>query len=183
MINLLPLQEKTKIRNEYLGRISVVSLYFFLGAVLIGGILLIPVAVSSSNKKAELEERLSLIRINVAKDADRSNAAIKDLKSRLAVLNRKTGTDRAPSQIFEKIIFEKTISQGGKGVGLSGFSYEKIFDKSGFMVKINGTANDRKSLLNFVKALQDNGGFKEVKVPVSDFAKGKNLEFSLEITI
>lgn len=183
MINLLPLREKTKVRNEYLARISVVSMFFLLIAILIGGVLLVPIIVSSSNKKGELQEKLALIKINIAKDADRSAAAIKDFRSRLAVLNKKVGTDRAPSQIFEKIIFEKTISQGGESVNLGGFSYEKTFDKTGFMVRINGTANDRKSLLNFVKALQDDGGFKEVKVPVSDFAKGKNLEFSLEITI
>ena len=57
MINLLPLQEKTRIRNEYLARISVVSLFFFFIVILIGGALLAPIIVSSSNKKAELEEK------------------------------------------------------------------------------------------------------------------------------
>ncbi len=183
MINLLPLQEKTKIRNEYLARISVVFMFFLLITILIGGVLLAPIVVSSSNKKAELREKLAIIKINIAKDADRSAAAIKDFRSRIAVLNRKVGTDQTPSQIFEKIIFEKTLSQGGEGVRLNGLSYEKTPDRTGFFVRVNGTANDRKSLLNFVKSLQDDGGWKEVRVPVSNFAKGKDLEFSLEITI
>lgn len=189
MINLLPLLEKTRVRNEYLGRISVVSLFFLFSMILIGGILLIPLIVSSSNKKMELEEKLAVIKTTIAKDANRSSETIKDFRSRLSVLNRKIGADQTPSQIFEKIIFEKTLSQGllaqvgGEGVRLNGLSYEKTADKTGFFVRVNGEASDRKSLLNFVKALQDDGGWKEVKVPVSDFAKGKNLEFSLEITI
>lgn len=183
MINLLPIREKKVVRNEYLARISVVSVFFFLATILIGGALLIPIIVSSSNKKTELQEKLALIKTNIAKDADRSAAAIKDFRSKIAVLNRKVGTDQTPSQIFEKIIFEKTLSLGGEGVRLNGLSYEKTPDRTGFFVRVNGTANDRKSLLNFVKSLQDDGGWKEVKVPVSDFAKGKDLEFSLEIMI
>ncbi len=179
MINLLPLEQKTKIRNEYLGRVTVVSLFFFFALVLIGGIMLAPILVSSSNKKTELEEKLNLIKINIAKDADRSSVAIKDFRSKLAILNKAVGTERTPSQIFEKIIFEKTL--GGNGVKINGLSYEKL--GNGFAVKVSGEAADRKSLLNFVKALENDGGFKEVKVPVSDFAKGENLEFSLEIII
>ncbi len=183
MINLLPLEEKMKIRNEYLGRVSVVSLFFFFSVILIGGSMLLPIIVSSSNKKAELEEKLAIIKVNIAKDADRSSAAIADFRSKLAVLNKKVGAERTPSEIFEKIIFEKTLSQGGESIRLNGLSYEKSADKAGFLAKISGTAADRKSLLNFVQALQNGGGFKEVKVPVSNFAKGEDLEFSLEITI
>jgi len=47
------------------------------------------------------------------------------------------------------------------------------------LVTLNGWANQRENLLYLQKLLEENSFFKEVKVPLSNLIKEKNIDFNL----
>ena len=69
-----------------------------------------------------------------------------------------------------------------KGLGIK---INRIFFENdsleGRKVNINGVAQDREKLLLFRKALEDDILFKYVDLPISNFVKGSNIEFNLNL--
>jgi hypothetical protein len=60
--------------------------------------------------------------------------------------------------------------------------YDNTVAKGDKKVNIQGTAPSRERLLIFRQALEGNPAFKKVDLPISNFVKGSNIQFSLSLT-
>ncbi len=59
----------------------------------------------------------------------------------------------------------------------------KFTDKSNSAITLSGVSLTRDALVAFVKKLQSSGSFKSVNLPVSNFTKDKDINFSLSMAV
>ena len=55
-------------------------------------------------------------------------------------------------------------------------------DQSAATITLAGVSSTREALVSFVKKLEDSGSFQAVNLPVSNFRKDKNIDFSISMT-
>ncbi|PIV10100.1 MAG: hypothetical protein COS49_02355 [Candidatus Portnoybacteria bacterium CG03_land_8_20_14_0_80_41_10] len=72
-------------------------------------------------------------------------------------------------------VFEEITKIVSNDIYLTNFSYQSDSN----LVTLNGWANQRENLLYLQKLLEENSFFKEVKVPLSNLIKEKNIDFNL----
>jgi len=177
MINLIPIEEKKEIRNDFLGRL--VTVFFtMLGIVLlIATVATLPAFVFSYSKKSSIDNKMELQKNEIMPAVDKeAQTAIKDLNNRLGSIE-KTMNDK---YVFSQNIITEIVSRKTSGIKINRIFYEN--DKSrGRIVEINGIAASREQLLLFRRSFEDSGVFKSVDLPISNFIKGYNIEFSLNL--
>lgn len=69
------------------------------------------------------------------------------------------------------------------GVRIVGLVYQPQETATNLSAKLslNGVSSSREAIVEFVKKLQQEPSFSSVNVPVSDFAKDRDIEFSLTL--
>jgi len=176
MINLLPLEEKKKVRGEYFARLTITGLFFLLATLAIAMVFLISSYVSLNTEESTARERLEAYASEEAQDAKEFDQVIKDTNKKLEILQGDDRSKRIYDEVFGVII-------GSKGaVRITGLTYEK--DKTDIKrVRLAGISPDRESLLAFTNILEQENLFTNVEVPVSNFVKEHDIEFSMEITL
>lgn len=185
MINLLPVEEKRKIRRMYRIRVAVVSLCFAAAMIAVSLASLLPsfFAASSKYSAAALSSQM----------AESENAAVKeDLEKRVKDANRAvsllagSGGSSSPRGLFLEIISRKPA-----GIRITAISYsaEAPAAKGGAQgsppkrVIVGGTAATRENLLSFMNALKSEEMFASADLPISNFVKDRNLDFSINILL
>jgi hypothetical protein len=123
----------------------------------------------------QLESEISLS--NRTDDAD----TIKEIVSTMAVLKKYHITE-IPSEVFSRILASKP-----RGITVTGFIYTSPSDPTAAdqfsVVDISGTASSRIVLSQFNDVLKKDKIFKTVFIPISSFAKEKNITYTLKLTI
>ncbi len=171
MLNLLPLEEKKRVRKEYRFRLVLVIALFFLALGAIAVVTLLPAYIL---EKAQLAEWSSQTEVGssstVSQAITPSESKVKELipylSTRITAMN---GTPKV-SEIINRILNKKsstliitTIRWNPEGVG------------------IVGIAKTRNDLIAFYKALKEDIFFKEVIFPIDDIAKSTNNDFTIEL--
>jgi len=105
-----------------------------------------------------------------------SLATIEGLNKKLSLIEKAEKNKYFVSQkIINEIILKKT----------SDIKIEQIFYENsisgGKKISIRGVSPSRERLLLFRRALEDDATFKKVDLPISNFVKGSNIEFSLTL--
>lgn len=177
MFNVLPENLKMQIKKEYRLRLLIVifiCIIFVLSSLLI---FMLPPWVISSYKEWDVSSRVS----NVSKSLSASNAnaisaVVSSTNLKLNIINN---TLQYPeiTPIINVILINKT-----SGITIREFLYTSPNPQEG-SITINGVANSREALVRFSKTLEQTKVFKTVDLPVSNLAKGKNIEFSVNLTI
>lgn len=177
MFNLLPQQEKNGLVRDFRLRFATVGLVLFasLGAValvaLVPSFFLLRDQISSAQKNSgALNQEIEL--------------ASKDKISDTLLLASKkvfalTATSSTPYtyELVSDIVRNMTNNVRIMGIRVS-------FDKTGKRdITIVGEATDRDSLLAFANILERGNDFKEVTVPVSNFADALDLKFSILVKV
>ena len=176
MINLLPLEEKKKVRGEYLARLTIAGLYFLAATLLIGMVLLLSFYVSLRSKGTIARDQLDAFTLTEESNAKGYEEIIKETNKKLAVLQ----ADDAKERVYDQVI--NTIISHRGDIRITGVVYEKT--KNGtILVRLAGVSPDRESLLAFTKVIEQKSPFSNVTVPVSNFVKERDIEFSMEITV
>ncbi len=85
-----------------------------------------------------------------------------------------------PGQLDPSDYFTKIIESKNTNIGLKKLTFSPS-GKSEIKFLVSGISLDRESLVDFIEALKIKGGFASVESPVSDFAKDKNISFTLNI--
>lgn len=176
MSNLLPKNEQKNLNTEYsLRHISVV--FFVISIILIVSfILLFPSYLLSRVRETSVSLDLESIKeiTNAANPNDDITIRLRDAKDKARSL-----------QIAEKTQSVYEIFHGfenkSKAITLKEISYGKVGED--ITVAIQGRADNRESLTEFERQLKSNTAFASVNLPISNFAKEKNIDFAMNIVL
>lgn len=176
MFNLLPKTEKEAIRREYRFRLAIVILGLSFGSLIIASVLLLPSFLLSSEKEKAAGQRYETLSASVKHNSsDNLDAVLRDAKQHLALLGHES-----PKILLHTLIL-RIASLKSDRVSLSNFSFVGM-DDGKKTVTVSGVARDRASLLAFVRAIERAGLFEKVDVPISNFAKDTDINFSITAT-
>ena len=176
MYKLLTEEANAKAHKEYLYRRSVTILMASVVVFFIGLAGLFPSFILSSTKKFELIERVRMVNQGGVKDSGVDPGSwLASLNLKLQILAPELDNIR-PSYSIEDVIQQKAL-----GVRIMSFSWS--YDKDKSTLSLAGTAINRDALLKFQKNLISSGKFSEVTLPVSNLAKGKDINFQMAVII
>lgn len=174
MLNLLPQPEKETLAREYRSRLAIVILWMSFITFVVSSILLVPAILLSSQKEKSAQERFDLLNQSAGKGgASELEKILLEGKSVLKLVSH----ENPKIFLFESLI--RIVSKKPARISLEHFSFVRDGEEK-IKVDIGGVAEDRASLLSFVKALEQEGLFEEVTVPISNFAKDSNIEFTIQ---
>lgn len=177
MINLIPNQEKKKKVKDFYFRLGVVSLAslgmsaFFAILALIPAYYISVVEIKIANQKLEIQKNEPVPVV----DQD-SLKAMEELDRKLDIVEK---AEKERNLLSQKVITEIVLEKMS-GIKINRISYEEDA-KDGKKVSIYGIAPSRERLLMFRRVLEDNVGFKQVDLPISNFIKGSNIEFYISL--
>lgn len=172
MFNLLPQEHQRDIRKEYIHRRRTLFFFILCFVFVSGFITLLPSYVLSVQKENEV---LTL----EAKDDNVQTADILKLNKSVTELKANASlviTDTPKKLVHE--IFAEILGKASSNISIKSLLYRKQ-GADPLEVSVVGVAKTREGLLSFAKALESIPSFSHVDVPVSNFAKDKNIEFSL----
>ena len=105
-----------------------------------------------------------------------TNVIVKKVNSKLDLIEKSSKSQFLVSQkIINTIVVNKMPE-----IKITDISYDNDIEK-GKKVNIEGIAPSREALLSFRLALEGDKNFKQVDLPISNFVKGSNIQFSLSL--
>jgi cell division protein FtsB len=177
MINLIPNEEKKKMARDFYQRVLIMFLVVFSFGVLVACASLLPAYLLSVEKKSLVDAKLETQKNETIPEPDqKSMAIINDLTNKLNLIGKAQNNEYDVSQ---KIISE-IISQKIPGIKITEIFYTED-PTSGKKVNVDGLASSREQLLLFRDALGADPLFKTVDLPISNFVKGSNIPFYLNL--
>jgi hypothetical protein len=176
MINLIPNTEKKRMARDFYYRLIVISFLAFGFAIWIGAVVMVPSYVLSKVKVSLADEKLALEKSEPVPAPDQETLnAIKALSQKLSIVE---GAEKNKFNVTEKII-NAIILDKMPDIHIYEISYDNA--AGGKKVSIKGIAPSRERLLLFRLALEDDSAFKSVDLPISNFVKGSNIQFSISL--
>jgi hypothetical protein len=178
MVNILPENEKVLLHKEYRLRLVTVCLFMLSFLLTVAFFLLIPFYVLSDNKINALNIQLG--QYNIANsDGSENNLTkvITEINQNLDLLNSNQKENN-----FTKDILSSILSNRPAGVKFSRLFYSTSVEGKR-TVEINGQATDRTVLRSFEETLRKNKYVESTKLPVSNFTKRSDIDFSINITL
>lgn len=170
MFNLLLPSDKVALYREYMFRVVIVALGAFLLVVAIGIVFLFPSYIwLRINERAILEKRTDTLKSSVSEEA---LSTIEEASAALATLSTK-------KQVSYRELIEGLVAKRGSGIKLDGLEY--AFEAGKLHLHISGVSRDRESLVAFSKAIGKDPAYMSVDVPISNFVKDRDIDFSLNI--
>ncbi|HEY4490261.1 MAG TPA: hypothetical protein VJC12_03350 [Candidatus Paceibacterota bacterium] len=175
MFNLLPDEDKKKVLNEYsLRRIAITLLFLFVSG-LIALIAIFPSKLLSESKSRSIEKEVSFSKTSETLVEETAlSARVSEIKSKLIALKGDELTTKVN-------LIDRIVNKRDSRIQIISFTYNSGDDKSSGSIVLYGVAQDREALLNFLKNLKTEELFKDANLPVSNFTKERNLDFTIEI--
>jgi len=177
MFNVLPDNLKNKIKFEYkLRRVVVVFLFIFFIQICVT-IAFFPTWLFSFFNEQEMVQELQKI------DGESLLKEVQNTSTSISELNKKLNTlDKVFENLSAVSILENIIIQKNDTIRINEITYSSTQNNDSSII-LRGIADDREALLSFVKNLESSGLFEKVNVPISNFAKNKNIDFSISLSI
>jgi len=180
MINLIPNQEKKKKVRDFYFRLTTVTLFVLSLVALVALSAMLPAYFLSSVKQNLAEAKLGSQNTEPVPLLDlKTQTVIDGLNSRLNLIEKsEKGRYLVSVKIMSEIMLKKTPD-----IKITQILYETDAKSLpvGKKVTVRGIARSREELLLFRRALEDNIAFTKVDLPISNFVKGSNIEFSLTL--
>lgn len=176
MLHLLTEEHREKVAREYKKRVTIVFLLGVFLIVLIVSAFLIPIYITSHGRYSEVSFRKDILDKQAVKVGDDSSQSVKDMIASLQALHT-FDSQKSLSGIILNIVKAKP-----NGIQIKGMVFSPVDDFS-VTVDIAGLALTRNSLVSFNENLKQNQAFSQVFVPLSSFAKEKNIDFSMKLLV
>jgi hypothetical protein len=179
MANLITEKQKKEIRTDYIVRLSAVSLLILslLGIFLLAYI--IPYYISLAKKDIIVAEQFEKI-INVENKENTGESVLSEVTMTLEQIK---AIELYSQDTFVPLPYiDEIIDSTNPGVRINNISFSIIEETQGQFL-VNGISKDRESLVDFIEDLKSKTIFTQVESPVSDFAKDKDVSFSIKINI
>lgn len=178
MINLIPNEEKKKMVRGFYYRLIVVFLMAMTFGLFASIIAMTPSFFLSSVKKNLAADKLAMQKAEPVPLPDQVTlAAIDELNQKIDTIER---ARKNKFSVSERVVREIVLK---KMPDIKIFQITYANDPTdGKEITIRGTAPNRERLLAFRRVLEDDPLFKKVDLPISNFVKGSNIQFSLSLT-
>lgn len=174
MLNLLPKDQKNKIAREYRVRFWVVALALALAGEVISLVLLFPSYLTVQTQIKILDSESASIKAqNLSAETSKLSEDVRQANNYLNIF----AATSSPVGVVSA--FQNIVDVRDKTVRIGSFFYKAVNGRQ--QVVISGNANSRQSLLDFAKKLKNQPGVVSADLPVSDFAKAQNIDFSINI--
>ncbi|CAN5145635.1 hypothetical protein BH11PAT3_BH11PAT3_0910 [soil metagenome] len=174
MFKLLTDEARQKVSEEYAMRRGVVTLLGVSAVLVVGIVALIPSYVISDSRIRVAEARTDALKNSTTGEKR------EELVSWLSVTNKKLkilspgSQTSTPYEYFIKVV-------NSKPAGIKIVEMEWLKTDTNTQLVIRGSANDRQSLLDFESKLNETNVFSKAVLPVSNFAKDKDIDFELKL--
>lgn len=177
MINLIPNEEKKKMATDFYFRISVMFFTVFGLSLVIGSFALLPSYYLSSVKQDLIKDRLLL------QSYMPLPASSQDVLDVARALNAKfkiiDDANKDKFVVSERVI-QKIVSKKTPGIKITQISYKTdAFGEAS--ISIRGSATSRDALLSFSQSFDRDTDFKKVDLPISNFIKGSDIQFFINL--
>lgn len=175
MINLIPPDARTRITTEYWARVVTVWLFLLAVAAVLAGAFLLPsyVLVTSQVRSFAVEA-----------EAAKASVAHSDGTARVLVIAGDQARLLREGEQMRRFtdLMAAVSAAAGAGIDIREYSFSRA---AGVVtpVQVGGVAATRQSLAVFRDALRAEPTFAAVDLPISNFAKDRDIEFSLSLTI
>ncbi len=179
MINLLPIEEKVKIKNLYKVRLAIVSCIAAAVTLFVFSVFLFPSFFLAGVKEEATRERRELVLKSISViEAKHTEEEIQKTASQLAVVATRDDVSDSLSRFISAVAKRTT-----RGISVTGFYSQKTEGGRYGVNKliVSGTARDRAALLSFVDALRNETIFSRVELPVSNLVRSEDISFSVII--
>ncbi len=178
MINLIPNEEKKKKVKDFYFRFTVVFFTTIGFSMIVASTLLLPSYFISSVKKNIINTKLELQKQEPVPTLDSETLkALSDLNEKLNLAEKNNKEKYIVStHVVNEVILKKMFD-----IKITRIAYSNAVN-IGKIITVNGVAVSRERLLLFRKALEDDPAFSKVNLPISNFIKGSNIQFSLTLT-
>ncbi|HBA45691.1 hypothetical protein A2W67_01255 [Candidatus Nomurabacteria bacterium RIFCSPLOWO2_02_40_28] len=175
MINLIPNKEKKEMTRSFYFRLVVLFLVMLAVSAFIAFVAILPSYFLSSIKYNLISTKLEIQKKEVIATPDQKTLlAVKDLNTKLDLVEN---AEKNKFNISEKVI-NAIVSDKMPSIKITKIFYESD-PEQGKKISIQGSAPSREVLLSFRRALEADSAFKKVDLPISNFVKGSNIQFSL----
>lgn len=176
MINLIPPAARRAIVREYWVRVISVWMFLVGTGFLVVAALLLPTYVLIRSQIASLTETSSGVAEKVA-TYDSSVAELKRASEQAAILIN-AGTSSAPFSQYLALIKKST----GPEITIRSIDFSRATIASGAVV-LTGESKTRQALASFRDALESEGTFTKVDLPISNLIKDRDVLFSMQMNI
>jgi multidrug efflux pump subunit AcrB len=174
MPKLLLKEENKDIKKEYTQRLVTLLFFGLSGVLFLFLISLIPAYFLLKVDQKVLNQELSVAQ-NTELNADR-----KKLKEKLSNLQQTLNIIDTPNSEISYYI-QKVTERQPRDINILSLNFEKEAGKN--LIIVQGTANSRSGLSDFVKTLETVSEFESVTLPFSSFAREVDIPFSITINI
>lgn len=177
MLHLLTDEHREKIVTEYRKRVAIVSLLGVFLVCVICAIFVLPTFFISHGKYSTVLVEQKVLDSELAtKEEEGSSESIKNIVLSIEAL-RIFDKTKTPSSILNGV-----VSARPAGVQVRSLVFTPGEDLA-MTIDLAGRADTRKSLVQFDQKLKANPLFEEVIIPLGNFAKEKNIDFSIKIIV
>ncbi len=179
MINLLPVEEKKQIAAEYHFRVLILYLVTTGLCFLVASVALLPSFFLSSLKEHLATAKWENLKSLPVPEPDKETIeGIKDVNSKTSLIE---DAEKKKFLVLENA-FDTVIARKMTDIKLTAIDYEK--DEAGVKtIGIHGLAPNRERLLLFRQSFEGDPLFSKVDLPISNFVKGTDIDFSLKLTV
>jgi hypothetical protein len=171
--SFLPTIEQKKLKREYHIHVIIVALFFLSAVGLIGSGSLFPAYLTMNT-----EARQQQIAMDALK-SDNDKSGIAELERELALHNVRMAALSVQNDIPSSALIQNAVAARGT-VRLSSIAVEHTSSTT-VTIRISGQAPTRDSLVGFKTRLEKLEDGTKVELPISDFAKSRDIPFSLRV--
>jgi hypothetical protein len=176
MINLIPNEEKKRMVKDFYFRLGVMFLFMLSTSLLVASVAILPSYFLSSLRRSVDSDKLATLKAEPEPEINPKIASIiKDLDTKLSVVEK---AEKNQYLLSEKIVNEVVLKKM-PDIRINEISY--IVTGANKSVSIRGIAPSRERLLLFRRTLEEDPAFKKVDLPISNFIKGSDIVFSLNL--
>jgi len=177
MSNLLSTETKKEIHKEHRLRVIITALFLLTVLFLISVIWLVPIYILSANKYDITKTALSVAEGEISRvQPNDPKEIINNINTKLTILGEEPPSGQQAHNIIIDIVERKS-----NNIKITSISYNKAGEET--RILLQGDALNRESLSSFVREIEKNELFSSVELPISNFVKEKDLDFSLTVYI
>lgn len=177
LMNLVPSDMTDAFRRDYFIRLATVSMLALAALIVIHGILLAPTYIFLETQIEGRQTQLKEIAASLnTTEEQQVNERLGLLESDTTYL-KQLGTATSASGAVTALL---GISR--PGIHIAGFTFTAPQGSAGVQMTLTGIADTRETLRSYVLALQGVPFISSVDLPVSAYAKDKDIDFTMTLT-